>query len=360
MILTNNGSDMTTTKERKPTIESIVKKAALESGLYIPREAELKKDLDQASLTMGVREARFLVDYYYTQQEDRKRAHNQVRSLLPNQEPHSIISWLAVNATIMEDVIRERLGVFAKTRAEGRWARSIVGIGPVLSAGLVAHIDITKCRTVSQLWRFAGYDPLQSWLGREGAEKLVKEVRQQFPTREIPDAAIDVLAERSRRNPENLRRLTLNDAGAITWASIEKVLAKRPWNASLKTLCWKIGESFVKVSNNPDDFYGHLYPERKVQEETRNQAGQYADQAAAKLEKFKIGRGTDAYKAYSTGFLPPAHIHSRAERWTVKLFLSHYHAVAYEVHYGTPAPKPYVFDHLGHQRFIPIPNWPMP
>ena len=347
------------TTERKATFNAQVKAAAQESGLYIARKDELRRDLARAALTMGVQEARYLVDYYYMQQEDRKRAHNQVRSLRPNQEPHAVMAWLALNATMLEDLLREVLGQYANTRAEGRWADSIVGIGPVLSAGLVAHIDITKCRTVSQLWRFAGYDPQQSWLGREGAKALVKEMRQQFADREIPDAAIDALADRSRRNPENLRRLTLNDAGAITWASIEKVLAKRPWNASLKTLCWKLSESFVKVSNNPNDIYGHLYAERKRQEEARNQAGQFAAQAAAKLERFNIGHDTDAYKSYSTGFLPPGHIHSRAERWAVKLFLSHYHAVAYETYHGTPAPKPYVFDHLGHQRFIPIPNWPM-
>jgi len=350
---------VTATEDRKPTFKAQVKAAAQESGLYIVRKKKLQSDLDRAAQVMGVREARYLVDYYYIQQEDRKRAHNQVRALLPGQEPHGIIAWLALNAEMLEDVIRNTLGQYANTRAEGRWADSIFGIGPVISAGLCAHVDITKCRTVSQLWRFAGYDRQQSWLGREGAKALVKEMRQQFPDREIPDAAIDALAERSRRNPENLRRLTLSDGGAITWASIEKVLAKRPWNASLKTLCWKASESFVKVSNNPKDFYGHLYAERKRQEEVRNEAGLYADQAAAKLEKFDIGHDTDAYKAYSAGFLPPAHIHGRAERWTVKLFLSHYHAVAYETHYGTPAPKPYVFDHLGHQHEIPIPNWPM-
>ena len=94
--------------------------------------------------------------------------------------------------------------------------------------------------------------------------------------------------------------------------------AKRPWNAALKTLCWKIGESFVKVSGNPGDFYGKLYAQRKLIEEQRNAAGAFAGQAAAKLKKFKIDKTTIAYQHYAAGKLPPAHIHARAKRWAVK------------------------------------------
>ena len=32
----------------------------------------------------------------------------------------------------------------------------------------------------------------------------------------------------------------------------------------LKELCWKIGESFVKVKGNPADIYGKIYEERKA------------------------------------------------------------------------------------------------
>ena len=68
---------------------------------------------------------------------------------------------------------------------------------------------------------------------------------------------------------------------------------------SLKTLCWKIGESFVKTSNNQDDVYGHLWATRKARELERNAAGEFSDQAKAKLEKFKIGTTTTAYRWYA-------------------------------------------------------------
>ena len=34
---------------------------------------------------------------------------------------------------------------------------------------------------------------------------------------------------------------------------------KRPCNASLKALSWKIGKSFVLTASNSDNFYGKLY-----------------------------------------------------------------------------------------------------
>lgn len=261
----------------------------------------LTRDLKAAATSMTADEARYLVDAYYSMQANRIRAANQVRALAESTEPHATIAWLQDNADLLERNIRTALGAYAAAAVPGRWAQSICGIGPVISAGLLAHIDVTKAPTVGHIWRFAGLDPTVSW-----------------------------------------------DRGQ-----------KRPWNASLKTLCWKIGESFVKVSTNDDDVYGHLYVERKAYEIARNDRGDLAEQAAAKLARFKIGKSTDAYKAYSAGKLPPAHIHARAKRWAVKLFLAHYHAVAYRANFGTEAPKPYILTREGgHAHEIGCPNWP--
>jgi len=261
---------------------------------------KLQKDIKAAAVTLSRDEARYLVDAYYIMQEDRKRSTNQVRALTESEEPHSVIAWLADNSGVLERNIRAVLGSYAATHVAGRWSQGIVGIGPVISAGLLAHIDIEKAPTVGHIWRFAGLDPTVTWEKKE----------------------------------------------------------KRPWNAALKSLCWKIGESFVKVSGHESDFYGKLYLERKAKEQARNDAGDLAEQAAAKLERFKIGKGTEAFAHYSAGHLPPAHIHARAKRWTVKLFLAHFHAVAYRARYGVDAPKPYVLSQLQHGHEIHVPNWP--
>ena len=279
--------------------------ATLDTPAQIDPLDLLTRDLKRAATTLTDTEARYLVDQYYVMQEDRKRAHNQVRAMRDDPtvpEPHDIIIWLAENSQRMENNIKAALDVYSASKPLGQWARSIVGIGPVISAGLLAHIDIKKAPTAGHIWRFAGLDPTLVW------EKKTK----------------------------------------------------RPFNAQLKTLCWKIGESFVKTCNNVASQYGPVYLARKAQETAANDAGAFAVQAAEKLTRFKIGKDTEAYKWYSEGKLPPAHIHARAKRYAVKLFLAHYQGVGYELEYGEPPPKPYILTQDGHAHFIAPPDWPQP
>ena len=256
---------------------------------------KLKSDMKKASVTITENEARFLVDSYYQMQDDRIRAAGQVRSM--DKEPHDVLTWLGEQSSVLENQVKGALDVYSLGHPIGQRIRSVDGVGPVIAAGLLAHIDITKANTAGSIWRYAGLDPTSEW----------------------------------------------------------KKGTKRPHNASLKTLCWKLGESFVKVSGKETAVYGHLYKDRKADELIRNENGEFADQAAAKLEKFNIGKTTDAYKAYSVGKLPPAHIHARAKRYAVKMFLSHLHEAWYEHHYNKPAPVPYVFAHADHVHKIECP-----
>ena len=73
------------------------------------------------------------------------------------------------------------------------------------------------------------------------------------------------------------------------------------------------------------------------------------------MKSKNIGKTTDAYKAYIQGKLPPAHIQQRAERYAVKIFLSHLHEFWYEQHYGEKPPKPFAIEILGHAHQIPRP-----
>jgi len=261
--------------------------------------ARLADELKQEARSMGRDEARFLVDAYYQVQDYRKAANNQVRAGGHGDvRALTIVDWLGDHMGAIETRIKQLLEQFAKSQEVGEWALSICGIGPVITAGLLAHIDIRKAPTVGHIWRYAGLDP------------------------------------------------------TVTWGKGEKI----PWNAKLKALCWKIGESFVKVSGNDNDFYGHLYIVRKEYEIAKNEAHDYADQAAAILERVP----THKQKAiYAEGMLPPGHIHQRAKRWATKLFLAHLHAVMYETIIGEVAPKPYVIEHMGHVHNIVAPNWPM-
>ncbi len=260
----------------------------------------LTKDIKEASYVLSKDEARFLVDAYYQMQDNRIRSAGQIRSMTESGEPNEVLQWLMLQNITLENQVKRALDAYSGSSHVGQWARSQKGIGPVIAAGLLAHIDINKAPTAGHIWSFAGLDPRTEWKKKE----------------------------------------------------------KRPWNAQLKTLCWKIGESFVKISGDEDALYGQLYKKRKESEIAKNEAGDFKDQAKAKLEKHKIGKTTDAYKAYSNGKLPPAHIHARAKRYAVKLFLSHLHHVWYRHEFGKEPPNPFAIEHLGHVHMIEPPSHP--
>lgn len=258
----------------------------------------LARDIKDAAIVLSKDEARFLVDAYYLMQEQRIRAGNQIRALTETGEPNAVLGWFSKQSETLENQVKRALDAYSGASPVGIWARSQVGIGPVLAAGLLAHIDIRQAPTAGHIWNFAGLNP------------------------------------------------------GVVWDKGER----RPWNASLKTLCWKVGESFVKFSGREDCFYGKFYAKRKLEETERNDRGEFSEQARLKLERFKIGKDTDAFKAYSTGKLPPAHIHARAKRYAVKLFLSHLHHVWFELEYGEAPPKPYAIAIDGHGHYIEVPR----
>lgn len=257
----------------------------------------LSLDLAKAATSLTTTEARFLVDAYYQIQDNRIRADGQIRSMSKNKEPHLVLMWLSDQNTILEGQIKRALERFVSAHPCGPWLESIHGIGPVIAAGLLAHIDINEAPTVGHIWAFGGYDPTKEWLKGQ----------------------------------------------------------KRPFNASLKVIFWKAGQSFLKAHNDPRCFYGHLYAKKKKEIQAANEAGVYAEQCKAILAKFNYRKETDAYKAYITGKLPPAHVDARARRHAVKIFLAHLHEEMYRKLLGKEPPLPYPIAHLGHVDYIAPP-----
>lgn len=263
---------------------------------------KLNRDLRKAASHLSTQEARYLVDTYYQFQQYRIASNNQIRAQEEHGEPHSLVTWIAGNMGTLEKNIKSALDAYSSAHTVGVWAKNQLGIGPVIAAGLIAHIDPEKCKTAGATWKFAGLDPTSEW----------------------------------------------------------KKGQKRPWNAELKVLCWKIGESFVKLSNKEECFYGQIYKKRKEFEAQRNELCEFKDQAEAILKNKKISKNTEAYKWYSQGKLPPAHIHARAKRVAVKLFISHFCHVYWESTTGEKPPLPYAVAILKHADVIEPPGWPLP
>lgn len=299
---------------------------------------DMIKAMRQGGGGITTSEARFLVDLYYSMQRMRIRINNQAKGLdrdaeksQKDAEPHEALDWTLMQFDTLEQQVARILAVYSETHPMAWFFARTLGVGPILASGLLAHIDINRAPTVGHIWNFAGLNP------------------------------------------------------DIAWGKGQK----RPWNTPLKTLCWKVGESFVKVANKPGAFYGQVYAARKALEWKKNMNGDYRTQCAAKLATHQIGKTTDAYAWYSgaidpekvqdaleTGaqltvgalradpditlvvgceMLPPAHIHARAKRYAVKLFLSHLHECWYRQEVGEP-PRPFAIAQLGHAHYIAPPQ----
>jgi hypothetical protein len=361
-------------------------------GEWLPLGLTLSKDQEEASAHLGPAEVRFLVDAYYASfQKPRIRLNNQIKAIDRggDPEPHTVLDWLRKQSEMLEDQIKIALLGYARSKDMGRWLLSICGIGPVIASGLLAHVDWTK-PTVGHIWRFAGLDPSSTWLGREKAEALVKaEATKDFAAL-VERCCVKVNRKSaSYYNSMRAQDKKPNKTNLTAW------LAKRPWNVPLKTLCWKAGESFIKLQNNKRDIYGKQFVLRKTIEVANNDQGRFADQTQVKKEQ--VGKDTDAWPWYAGCYpdgttrrymalaevfekaqliaereqllkdvmgkpgqgqlmLPPNHINSRARRYAVKLFLSHAHFVGHWLATGQLAPNPYPIEHCGHAHVIPPPN----
>jgi len=304
----------------------------------------LNKDLKTAATALTQNEVRLFIDLYYQVQDFRIACANIVRSQ-PG-EPSALSQYIFNNFKVFEKDIAAAMGAFAAHYKVGQWLQSIYGIGPIISAGLLAHLDVRKAKTPGNFLSFAG---------------MIEPTRQPWEKKQ-----------------------------------------KRPWNAKLKTLVTvRMGETFVKFSGKDECVYGKLYVKRKQLLIRQNAAGKFSDHA---LERSKdVKQNTIAYQWYSgqypakvmsksffllslaqreqmmkrcrhdvTGLpmLPPAHIHARARRYVAQMVLSHLHLVMYEDYYGkTYEFKPYVHsehydktspghDGKEHIHIMMPPGWP--
>ena len=314
---------------------------------------KLDRDLVKAGATLGREECRYLVDLYYQLQGFRIATNNQVRSIVKSDidEPHEAIGFFAGQFESLEQNIKKVLKEYVKAQPIGQWLLGITGIGEVISAGLIANLDINKAKTAGAFWRFCGLDPTVEWLGKERATKLVEEVCGDKKKYNIEDLArlsvkttwnYDTILNHFDQEKENPVKITKTE--------IIKYFSRVPYNQRMRTLAYKIGESFVKVQNNSNDFYGKLFVQRKALEQANNEALKYKELAEEKAKK--VGKTTEAYKWYSQGMLPPAHIHARARRWAVKIFLSHFFDKWYRLEFNQEPPKPFAIAILGHAHEI--------
>lgn len=278
-------------------------------------------------------------------------------------KPPELFQHFRRSVARLEKQTNAALEIYADQHLPMRWMRT-VGVGIAQSVGIYSLIDIERCHKVSSLWRYSGYDPSVLKLTKKEAGECLRYFRELLPDVDYPDeATVRLVAKELNRGPKQLLNITRvgTKRTSITWPQLYKALLSYPWNQELKEILFRVGAMFRRggrglgLQISP---YRSIYEWRKEYEVRRNEAGDYAEQAAYKLESRSFKRDTIARRCYEEGKLPPAHLDARARRFTVKIFLVHLHQVMFYERYGKMPDKPYVLEILGKDMEISCPRWP--
>jgi len=333
----------------------------------------LDKDTKAAAKQLNRAGARQLVDTYYRTQKMRIVMNNQIAALNRNGDNSVVLTHFYDQFYAQEKQLVQVLGSWAKgdeqyPNVPGAWLLGQKGIGPILAAGMLAYIDITRAPVAGHIWRFAGLDPTAIWISKADLRKRLKELEFDFEQSitldtihfvadavnrkwyNLMNSAIprDVRAEHPEAEPRDLMH-------KITMDSLLGAASLRPHSAEFKTICWRLGDSFVKTSGKNAGYYGMMYRQRKQWAVRKNEAGGYAELAATTLTERNI---TDKkLKAtYESGKLPDGRIELMSRRYAEKLLLSHLHHVMYKDHYHRDPPMPYAIEHLQHVHYLAVPE----
>jgi len=191
-----------------------------------------------------------------------------------------------------------------------QYLSKIMGIGPLLAAGLISYIDdIEKFDHVSSLWQYSGYGmnrfcpickkPTSIEVKYETG-KIAKKLHPLEKCPECHNQTVPILQKRTIGYQSN-------------------------WNDRLKVLAWKAANSFVKQSDAKSK-YRKLYDKIK--------------KAERKKHPVKIVKGGKT--TFNDG-----HIHNRALRKVSKIFLAHVWQT-WRRQQGLEATEPYAKQLLGH------------
>lgn len=239
-------------------------------------------------------EVRLAVANYYAEQAMRKRADMQIRHL-GDKELNPVLQYSADVHAEWEGIQEKVMLEYARAHPIGRWMLNQTGVGPVIAAGLLAHLPVGGIpETVGHWWSFAGLNPAQKWEKGE----------------------------------------------------------KRPYNPHLKQLTYHLGECVKRASGSENSYYGPLYKEQKEILVKRNDAGGFKE----KSEVFVMKEPARQKAVRASGKVPPFYLDRMACRWVAKIFLSHVHALWYWTENHRAPPKPFAIAILGHAHEIAIPN----
>ena len=345
----------------------------IEESFYDPKKTKTTLD-GLATVSRKVKESvafiddkqlRVIIDNYYQTQSNRIKTQNQIRAVeqgYDDSDNMPAMMWLLYNHENAENQIKKMIETYTDAVPVCKWAKSIIGIGPMFSAILWDAIDMEKCNHANQFLNYCGQNNNNiPWLGKEKAEQYVNEAYNCCGLKksdDVNDNIIIFLCGKTGRKFETILRGFESQKERDTQNSSDrtlliKYLSKPPYNKNLKNVCYLIGESFCKFSNR-GSLYGRLYRERKAWETMRNENFEYREQAEHLLATKNYDKTTATYKCLIQGKLSPGHIDQRAKRWATKIFLTHFFEACWIYKHGTGSKPPVIYpiEFMGHTDYI--------
>lgn len=359
------------------------------STIKVKNVTKTKKLVDLYVKEPTREEARYFADLYYQVQDFRIAVLNQISAIDRGQDQDdkthkdgkqrknkNLIDTPATMAfrhhllkqlITIETDIKTALSDYSDRIPMGKYAKQIVGIGPVFATVLCSGLDIPdkdqlpKDRQKYVVGNWISYvglnDNNRPWIkSDEEARSLVNESIEENAGI-IDDDAVRILCAKTHWTYEHYYdfccdRKTGKFKG-FTKENLVKATKLVPYNKNLKKTMYLIGQSFQKVQNKPNSLYGYLYKQRLQYEIDRNEAGYNKEYAENALKKKNYSKSTETYKAYIKGKCPKGQLINRATRHTVKIFLNHLFEFEHLEKFGEPAPIPYAFTIDGvHKDYI--------
>lgn len=326
--------------------------------------ASISKEVKKSMAHVDDKQIRIIIDSYYQTQAARIALQNQVRAVMQgydssDEDELMAIQWLLQDYVNRENQIKKMIAEYVKHVPVCQWAMSIKGIGPLFAANLYSYIDMDVCKHANQFLNYAGLnDNNIPWLGREKAEKIVNDAYEKFGVKKSDNVTDDILMEVAQKSGRKFETVLKGfnshkekTSGYGDRVTLIKYLAKPPYNKELKTICYLIGEAFLKVSNRGSK-YGEIYRERRAWETMQNENLAYKDQAEKLLAEKNYAKSTPTYECLSQGKLSAAHINQRAKRYATKIFLTHFFEACWIDKYHTEPPVIYPIAFQDHVDYI--------
>lgn len=220
--------------------------------------------------------------------------------------------WLEV-FTALEKQLDRDIASFVKDIPIYQEMSQVKGVGPLLSAKMLAMIDIEIPNSISALWQYCGYGQEDYYIDEKGGViapvtgmQWVKEIKDGMEIiKSIDDEKFLVRYSPVPKPEWQIKRM-------ISRPVSDWMLS---YNKRLKTALYQLGGSFLK-SRSP---YAGIYADYKAEYEKKH---------------------SDWTKL---------HLHLAANRKMIKIFLSHFWTRWRQLE-GLPVTEPYVFRVLGHDK----------